>query len=135
MQAHFFSGGWLRILSLAWIPLITCLLIGCAPKFSRSPDLNRFVPQGDWAVLDTQTGLFWEVKTWNNYSQALTWDEARAYCLNLKLGGYQDWRLPSPKELKSLFNPNFVPTLPPQIFKYPQPWCWSSRRDLFSSEA
>ncbi|MBW2092811.1 MAG: DUF1566 domain-containing protein [Deltaproteobacteria bacterium] len=115
---------------------LTFGLNGCASEqFTESLKPDRFIPQGDWAILDTETGLYWEIKTWENHSQTMTWDEAMVYCQGLKLGGYQDWRLPKPKELKTLFDPNYVPAIPPKVFKYPQTWCWSSRRDWFSSEA
>ena len=34
----------------------------------------------------------------------MKWKEAKIYCLNLELGGYSDWRLPTRKELNKLAN-------------------------------
>jgi hypothetical protein len=33
-----------------------------------------------------------------------TWDDAKNYCENLTVGGYNDWRLPQKKELESIIN-------------------------------
>ncbi|MBW2051752.1 MAG: DUF1566 domain-containing protein [Deltaproteobacteria bacterium] len=135
MRRRFFSCTLLKVFCLVLIAMMLGAVNGCVLKPPPPPDPSRFVPQGDWAILDTKTGLYWEVKTWNNHTQTMTWAEAKAYCKNLKLGGYQDWRLPKPKELKTLFDLNFVPTIRPGLFKYPQTWCWSANWDVLSSEA
>jgi len=54
---------------------------------------------GDGTVTDLNTGLIWQ-KT--PPIKRYTWDEAAAYAENLKLAGYDDWRMPTIKELYSL---------------------------------
>jgi hypothetical protein len=49
-------------------------------------------------VTDTATGLIWE----RNISTAAKWNVALDYCNALDLGGKQDWRLPTLKELAYL---------------------------------
>jgi len=50
-------------------------------------------------VTDNVTGLIWQK---NDDDMGRNWDEARAYCDSLTLGGYSDWRLPDEKELQSI---------------------------------
>jgi len=38
------------------------------------------------------------------FTQQMTWQEAKEYAKNLRLGGFDDWRLPSLKELRALGN-------------------------------
>ncbi|MCL7762696.1 DUF1566 domain-containing protein [Polaribacter sp. Z014] len=48
---------------------------------------------------DNNTGLMWEqIPTTDEF----TWEEAKEYCENLELGGYDDWRMPNLKELYSV---------------------------------
>ena len=55
----------------------------------------------DGIVTDLNTGLMWQqVPT----SQDFSWQDAVDYCENLELGGYDDWRMPSCKELYSISN-------------------------------
>jgi hypothetical protein len=51
---------------------------------------------GVWT--DSSTGLMWPVEA----SMVYEWDEAGVYCKNLSFGGYDDWRLPTVSELRSL---------------------------------
>ncbi len=64
---------------------------GVARSYSRANDI----------VTDNATGLQWqdddEIKTISK-----TWEEAKAYCQDLTLGGHTDWRLPTHQELKSI---------------------------------
>ena len=50
-------------------------------------------------VYDKVTGLTWQ-KTPDNIG--LNWEEAYEYCESLELGGYNDWRMPTTKELFSI---------------------------------
>ena len=59
-----------------------------------------FTKSGD-IVTDNQTGLQWQDDT-DAKNITKTWTEAIAYCENLSLGGYDDWRLPNINELKSI---------------------------------
>ncbi len=59
----------------------------------------RFVDNGNGTVSDVTNGLMWQQAT---ASDRYTWLYALAYCEGLKLAGYNDWRLPSIRELYSL---------------------------------
>lgn len=61
--------------------------------------------------------------TWERFPEAtpltgqFTFDEARAYCTNLRLGGHSDWRLPTRGELISLTDYRYSqPALDPTTF-------------------
>jgi hypothetical protein len=56
---------------------------------------------GDGIITDLNTELMWQqVPSADGFS----WQEAEDYCENLELGGYDDWRMPSAKELYSISN-------------------------------
>jgi hypothetical protein len=53
----------------------------------------------DGTVIDLNTNLMWqEIPT----SEGFDWQGAKEYTENLKLGGYDDWRMPTLKELYSI---------------------------------
>ena len=62
----------------------------------------------DGTVTDLNTGLMWQQTP--DFTR-MSFDEAKEYCENLETGGYDDWRLPSIKELYSLanFNGELIP--------------------------
>lgn len=62
-------------------------------------EVMSYNDNGDYTITDLNTGLMWEQVP---SSEDYTWDEAVAYCENLELGGYDDWRMPSCKELYSI---------------------------------
>lgn len=52
---------------------------------------------------DSATGLMWTKK--DNGSD-VDWNKASAYCSNLQLAGYSDWRLPTIEELQEIYDPS-----------------------------
>lgn len=54
---------------------------------------------GDGTVTDLNTGLMWEQTPLFN---KISYEAAQEYVENLEIGGYDDWRLPTIKELYSL---------------------------------
>jgi hypothetical protein len=58
---------------------------------------------GAW--IDPATGLMWAKKD-NGDNNDLTWTQADAYCKNLRLDSYSDWRLPTIDELQSIYDPS-----------------------------
>jgi hypothetical protein len=79
-------------------------------ELSYGQDGNYQGPQpayrdnGDGTVTDLNTGLMWEQGDSRNQGGGQQWTTANAYCTDLVLGGYSDWRLPTVSELKSLIN-------------------------------
>ncbi len=54
---------------------------------------------GDGTISDLNTGLMWQMVP---VKQGFNWQGAKDYCESLELAGYDDWRLPSAKELYSI---------------------------------
>ncbi|WP_372841826.1 DUF1566 domain-containing protein, partial [Phaeovulum sp.] len=61
--------------------------------------VNAFVDNGDGTVTDEATGRMWQQADDGTRRE---WEEALAYCEALDLGGYDDWALPTSKELQSI---------------------------------
>jgi hypothetical protein len=72
------------------------------------------------------TGLIWQL----GEVPKLSWDEALEYAANLRLGGFNDWRLPTDKELEALIDrTQYGP-----VMRADSPWLdssyyWSSTTD------
>src|ERR1051325_3628300 len=60
---------------------------------------NRYANVGNGTVVDTRTNLMWAREPDGN---TYTWKAADDHAKNRKLGGYNDWRLPSIDQLKAL---------------------------------
>ena len=87
--------------------------------------VHNFQDNGDQTVTDQGTGLMWENDSSVN-TQTMTWEEALAYCENLTLGGYSDWRLPNIQELRSIVDyTRHDPAIDP-LFLSQSDWYWSS---------
>ncbi|MBF4694400.1 DUF1566 domain-containing protein [Fusibacter sp. Q10-2] len=59
-----------------------------------------YVDNGDGTITDLVTGLMWQ----QDPGEKMTWQEAMAGADSFELAGYDDWRLPTIKELYSLIN-------------------------------
>ena len=109
-----------------------------------------YIDNGDGTVTDTGTGLMWQKGT-RSY---ITWKQALAYCESLILNNdgewtngtanasgakYNDWRLPTAKELASLvdttrYNPAINTTYFPYMSEYSYGY-WSSTTYADSSDS
>ncbi|MFI3295760.1 MAG: DUF1566 domain-containing protein, partial [Rikenellaceae bacterium] len=81
-------------------PAVGDSLYGQDGNYLRGAQMS-FRDNGDGTVTDLNTGLTWQQTP---PAQGVVWAEAEAYCDELELGGYDDWRLPTLKELFSISN-------------------------------
>lgn len=92
------------------------------------PQANRFLPPERGVVQDLGTGLFWD-RAGSEYP--LTWPEAEGYVESLnraRLGGREDWRLPTVNELASLLTDEKTWQAGAPPFHPRQRWLWSCDR-------
>lgn len=59
-----------------------------------------YADNGDGTVTDRVTGLMWQMADGGE----MTWEKAKEYARDLRLGGHQDWRLPGSMELFSILD-------------------------------
>jgi len=78
----------------------------------------------DIIVSDNVSGLEWQDD--NLEPPSLNWVDAIAYCTNLDLGGYSDWRLPNINEITSLVDDSKVDPAIYSIFRQRGYFYWSS---------
>ena len=71
-------------------------------------EVPNFIDNEDGTITDTQANLMWKKDdSFKEYGYGINWFEAQDYCemLNEKqFAGYDDWRLPSGEEAKSVFS-------------------------------
>ena len=79
--------------------LLVLAMIGLHARAQNQTPANVAPPVG-WT--DLATGLTW---TKQDNGSDVTWDQANAYCSNLRMGGYSDWRLPTIDELQGIYVP------------------------------
>lgn len=88
----------------------------CDCAWDKILDEDRFkVIMNGEAVLDKETCLVWELEP---NTSPMEWEDARAYCYRLTLGGRGGWRMPTIEELRSLLdivNPSPLPEENPFI--------------------
>lgn len=106
-----------------------------AEQFIKLDSQGHKLPaeSGQWAmVLDSVTGLIWEVKTTDgsihDMQAGYDWNGAHNVFLaelnTIKFGGFSDWRLPTTDELQSIkvqgaepyINQNFFPNTVPSSY-------------------
>ncbi len=75
-------------------------------------------------VIDNYTGLSWQQKVYSPET-SVPWSNYKNYCNNSTYGGYDDWRLPSILEYRSIMDfgrhhpnvdPKYFPNTPPEYF-------------------
>jgi len=103
---------------------------------------ERFIDNGDGTVTDTNTHLMWAKA---DSMGDITWHDAAVYCENPPIAGYKysDWRMPTIKELKTLFNKDGTKHESDcglNVRIYPAitlscAWVWSSERHAISAYA
>lgn len=69
-----------------------------AVRGGQPGSLDSLVNNGDGTVTDTDTGLMWQ----QGPGYSMIWETALTYVEGLTLAGYDDWRLPTLKELRSI---------------------------------
>ena len=84
-----------------------------------------FTDNGDGTVTDNVTGLIWQQIP---VSETMSWAEAEEYCESLELAGYDNWRVPTAKELFGIsdFTTGW-PYLDTDYFEFPDANSASSR--------
>ena len=91
---------------------------GIAPSYSRD-DAKEI-------VTDHVTGLMWQDDA-DAANITKTWEDAKAYCDALTLGGYSDWRLPTIEELEGIVDyGRVVPGIDPMFQHTTASDYWSS---------
>jgi hypothetical protein len=84
----------------ALLLLLFLCMAGAQARAQNQTPAN--VPQSvGWT--DPATGLNW---TTEDNGADVNWSQATAYCSNLRLGGYSDWRLPTIDELQGIYDAN-----------------------------
>lgn len=98
---------------------------------------------GQWAmVLDTATGLIWEVKTTDgsihDMQAGYDWDGAHEIFIaelnKIQFGGFSDWRLPTTDELRTIRVKGAEPTINQDFFPNTVPSSYLSWRKCGSGE-
>ncbi|MBW1972323.1 MAG: hypothetical protein DRP55_05805 [Spirochaetes bacterium] len=72
-------------------------------SYSKSLAEERFIDNGDGTITDTKTNLMWA--QYDNMGD-INWHQAKDYCEHIILSKYEDWRMPTIKELATLYDPN-----------------------------
>lgn len=91
--------------ALCWGIVLAFIFV--SPAWSKSGE--RFKDSNNGTILDTQTGLMWQkMDSYHELKKGLNWYEAVEYVdkkNSEKLGGVDDWRLPTLEELRTLWDP------------------------------
>lgn len=90
------------------------------------PDPTRFtartLPDGSGIVDDPLTGLQWAQAE----TDELDWDEADAACRACRLGGCDDWRMPTREELQTILDLSRHEPCLPSVFTSHGEWVWTA---------
>ncbi|HET6807230.1 MAG TPA: DUF1566 domain-containing protein [Frateuria sp.] len=95
-----------------------------APRFSSSKD--------DTVITDHKTGLQWAAE---ESAERMTFAAAEKHFAALRLGGFDDWRLPDLEELESIRDlTRHEPCIDTGYFKSNSGWVWSRTPCAWSSD-
>lgn len=73
-------------------------------KLEKRSDDGRFIDHVDGTITDTVTGLIWTKKdSYADLGKCLNWHDAKKYVSGLNTGGVSDWRLPTVRELRRIY--------------------------------
>ncbi len=82
--------------------------MGLNPEPNKNPGEDRFVEDGEDALIDTRCRLVWCKKdSWQLIGKWMSWRQLSDHLQEMnkqKFAGYNDWRLPTALEAKSLFD-------------------------------
>lgn len=100
---------------------------------------NQYSLISDDVAQDNYTRLIWQRD--GAASGLLSWSDADSYCDQLSLGGYENWRLPTLRELSTLVDEATVaPAIDATVFvntsygaRKPDKWYWASHQARGSS--
>ncbi|MFP4446127.1 MAG: DUF1566 domain-containing protein [Desulfosudaceae bacterium] len=102
-----------------------------------------FTDNGDDTVTDHDTGLMWAKYTADtdddgdvDSNDQVNWQDALDWCENLSLAGYDDWRLPTKKELRSIVDyDTSEPAIDTTYFPNTMSWIyWTSTTDAYNRD-
>ena len=80
-----------------------------APAYVDPPDApaskSHIRDNGDGTLTDMVTGMMWTQKdSYADLNRCLTYPEAQNYVEKLRTGGYDDWKIPTIKELATIYD-------------------------------
>jgi putative ABC transport system substrate-binding protein len=101
------------VCTISWLLLVA--LVGAAGLTSAAVDapgekIGDFLKYTNGTALDTRTNLMWMTQDFRNLQgrAPASWDEAMAWAEKMnqqRYGGYNDWRVPTDAEYKTLYDP------------------------------
>ena len=104
-------------------------------KYYSAKSLDRNFTRDDLneIVYDNTLQFVWQD---NNITTASSsWQDAITYCGNLSMGGYEDWRLPTVKELNNIYNKSSYKPALDSIFTFDNYYYWSINSVAYDSNS
>lgn len=88
----------IMLLLLTLMPINVCAHAQTPKREQQAPADPRV--RDYW--VDSTTGLMWAGR--DNFGRDLNWHEANKHCIDSRLAGYSDWRLPTIAELERIYD-------------------------------